>query len=330
MRKLQFFCPFSLQGECMESLNIILAYSLDLTLGDPKWLPHPVKAIGNLINFLEAKLRTGCQKKILRIKGAILALAVVGLSGLSAYLILAFIRRINPVAGTVAWIFLAYTSLATKDLFLHAKRVSREITDKNILAARKQLSRIVGRDTERFSEDEIIKATVESIAENTNDGIIAPLFYLILGGPIFSIAYKAINTLDSMVGYKSEKYIHFGWFSARLDDLANFLPARITGFFILVSSFILKKNFKGSFKIMFRDGKKHPSLNSGICEAAMAGALGTRLGGSSTYRGVLSTKPYLGDEKKVTAVSFINEALTISFVSSILMVIMGVILKWLI
>lgn len=314
----------------MESLNILLAYLLDLTLGDPKWLPHPVKIMGDLINFLEAKLRTDCQKKISRVKGAILALAVVGLSGLSAYLILTLTRKINPIAGTVAWIFLAYTSLATKDLFLHARQVLREVTAKNICAARKQLSRIVGRDTEHFSEGEVIKATVESIAENTNDGIIAPLFYLMLGGPTFAIVYKAINTLDSMVGYKSEKYIHFGWFSARLDDLANFLPARITGLFISASSFILKKNFKDSFKIMFRDGRKHPSPNSGICEAAMAGALGTKLGGPSTYRGKLSTKPYLGDEKRVAAISFINEALTISFVSSILMVLIGVILKWLI
>ncbi|MCQ9207679.1 MAG: adenosylcobinamide-phosphate synthase CbiB [Omnitrophica bacterium] len=313
----------------MESLSIILAYSLDLTFGDPKWLPHPVKIMGDLINFLEAKLRTDCRKKISRIKGAILALVVVGISGLSAYLILTFMRKINPIAGTFAWIFLAYTSLATKGLFLHARKVVREVTAKNICAARKQLSRIAGRDTERLSEGEVVKATVESIAENTNDGIIAPLFYLMLGGPTLAIAYKAINTLDSMVGYKSKKYIHFGWFSAKLDDLVNFLPARITGLFIAASSFILKKNFKDSFKIMFRDGRKHPSPNSGICEAAMAGALGIKLGGPSTYQGKLSRKPYLGDMKRVTAISFINEALTISFVSSVLMVSMGVILKWL-
>jgi len=312
----------------MESLNILLVYSLDLALGDPKWLPHPVKIMGNLVNFLEAKLRTDCQKKISRIKGTILALAVVGFSGLSTYLILAFMRKINPIAGTIAWIFLAYTSLATKDLFLHARQVLSEVRAKNICAARKQLSCIVGRDTEHLSEGEVIKATVESIAENTNDGIIAPLFYLMLGGPVLAIVYKAVNTLDSMIGYKNERYINFGWFSAKLDDLANFLPARITGLFISASSFILKKNFKDSFKIMFRDGRKHPSPNSGICEAAMAGALGAKLGGPSAYRGKLSTKPYLGDEKRVTAASFINEALIISFVSSVLMVLIGIILKW--
>ena len=174
----------------------------------------------------------------------------------------------------------------------------------------------------------MVEATIESIAENTNDGIVAPLFYLILGGPVLAIAYKAINTLDSMIGYKNEKYIHFGWFSAKLDDAASYIPARISGFLIAICCLFLGKNFRDAFKIMFRDGKKHPSPNSGISEAAMAGALGVRLGGPSTYKGRVSEKPYLGEEKKPTKPTLIKDALVISFTSSLIMLMLGVFLKW--
>ncbi len=143
-----------------------------------------------------------------------------------------------------------------------------------------------------------------------------------------AIAYKAINTLDSMVGYKNERYIHFGWFSARLDDIANFIPARIAGVLIVISSFLLRKNFNGSLKTLLRDGRKHPSPNSGISEAAMAGALGIQLGGPSTYRGRLSEKPYIGESKRLTEPLLINDALAISFLSSFLMVLFGVLTKW--
>jgi len=287
----------------MGSMNILSAYLLDLVLGDPRWLPHPVKIMGKLINFLERKLRSGKHWKILRIKGAILALTVVGVSTSSSYLILELMRKIDPVAGHLTWIFLAYTSLATKDLFLHAKKVLKEIRIKDIIQARKKLSCIVGRDTQNLSEDGVVKAAAESIAENTNDGIIAPLFYLILGGPVLAITYKAINTLDSMVGYKNDRYIHFGWFSARVDDVANFIPARIAGMLIVISSFLLRKNFKDSLKTMLRDSKKHSSPNSGISEAAMAGALGIRLGGGAFYQGKFVEKQYIGNDiKKVGAV----------------------------
>ncbi|MDP2755414.1 MAG: adenosylcobinamide-phosphate synthase CbiB [Nitrospirota bacterium] len=314
----------------MESLNIISAYLLDLALGDPRGLPHPVKIMGKLINFLEGKLRNGKHWKILRIKGAILALAVVGISASCAYLILDLMRKINPIAVYVAWIFLAYTTLATKDLFLHAKKVLKGLEAKDIIEARNKLSCIVGRDTQNLSEDGVVKAAVESIAENTNDGIVAPLFYLILGGPVLAVAYKAINTLDSMVGYKNEKYRDFGWFSARLDDVANYIPARISGFLISISSFILGKGFKDSFKTMLIDGKNHPSPNSGISEAAMAGALGIRLGGGAFYQGKFVEKQYIGEDRRKVDASLINETLKISFLTSVLMLILGVLFKWLI
>lgn len=292
-----------------------------------------------------------------RIKGVILVLVVVGASACSAYLFIDLARRLNPFVGSMVWIYLGYTTLSIKDLWVKAKAVLKEIEEDSIEEARKQLSKIVGRDTQDLGKDRIITATVESIAENTNDGIVAPLFYLILGGPVLAIAYKSINTLDSMVGYKNERYLHFGWFSAKLDDIANFIPARISGVLISVSAVIARRPARapkqsqngitsspagvypardrllamtGAFKTMCRDGRKHPSPNSGISEAAMAGALGIRLGGASSYQGRPSVKPYLGEEKRAIRPSFINEALAISLITSVLVISMGAILKWLI
>lgn len=310
----------------MESVNILLAYSLDLTLGDPRWFPHPVKMIGGLVNFLEGFLRKG-RKEILRVKGACLALTVVFFSTFSAYLILTLMRKLNPIAGTITWIFLAYTTLAAKDLFLHAKRILKEISDKDIVKARKALSCMVGRDTQHLTENDIIKATIESVAESTNDGIIAPLFYLIIGGPVLAFFYKAINTMDSMIGHKDERYRDFGWFAARLDDVANLIPARITGILISVSSFLTGRGFGHSFRTMLQDGRKHPSPNSGISEAAIAGALGIRLGGPSTYNGEMEDKPYLGKDVAPIKPLLLSEALKMSFMTSLLMVLIGAALR---
>ena len=188
----------------------------------------------------------------------------------------------------------------------------------------------MGRNTQDLSKKDVIRACIESIAENTNDGIIAPLFYLILGGPTFAIGYKAINTLDSMIGYKNQDYRDFGWFSARLDDFVNFIPARITGILMVISSFLLGYNFKDSFRIMCRDGKKHLSPNSGIPEAAMAGALGIRVGGPAKYKGKLVVKPYIGEDKTFIEPGLINKAIKVSFLSSFLMAFGGSILRWVI
>jgi adenosylcobinamide-phosphate synthase len=311
----------------MESLGIVSAYILDLVFGDPRWLPHPVKVIGRLITFLEKKLRTGRQKYTLRIKGVILTIVVAAGSAFTAYILLYYAERINYIFKIIMWIFLAYTSLAVKDLFVHVKVILEKIKNKDTQGARQKLSLIVGRDTKDLSEEKIITAAIESISENTNDGIIAPLFYLILGGPVLAISYKAINTLDSMVGYRNKRYIDFGWFSARLDDVANFIPARITGLLIAISSLILGHSFKSSFTTMCRDGKMHASPNSGLPEAAMAGALGVRLGGPCAYQGKFSDKPYFGEDKTPIRPSLINEALRISFITSFFMVLMGVLLK---
>lgn len=306
---------------------LIYSYFADLIFGDPEWFPHPVRWIGKLISVLENRLRGNAGKKIERIKGAVLTFLVVGISAGFAYLLIKSSKNLNPFVGALVWVYLGCITLSVKDLRVKAKGILKELKTNSIVEARKQLSKIVGRDTQDLSQDKIITAAIESIAESTNDGIVAPLFYLALGGPVLAISYKAINTLDSMVGYKNDKYFNFGWFSAKLDDLVNFIPARICGFLIPVSSGIVRGNFKDSFKIMFRDGVKHFSPNSGIPEAAMAGALGIRLGGASIYQGKVVVKPYLGEENRLIESSRINEALLVSLVTSILMLLIGVFLK---
>ncbi len=275
-------------------------------------------------------MRTNSGKWTERTKGIILTFVVVGISAYLAYLLIEFSRSFSPILGNLVWVYLGYTALSIKDLQVKAKATLRKLEKGPLVQARKELAKIVSRDTQNLSKDKIALATIESIAENTNDGIIAPLFYLILGGPVLAIAYKSINTLDSMVGYRNEKYLHFGWFAAKVDDIVNFIPARISGFLISISSLIRGKRLQAPFQTMLRDGRKHPSPNSGVSIAAMAGALGIRLGGSWSYQGRLSVKPYLGEERRIIQPSFINEALTISLLTSILMVSFGVIFKWLI
>ncbi|MCK4463613.1 MAG: cobalamin biosynthesis protein CobD [Candidatus Omnitrophica bacterium] len=309
---------------------IVSCYIADLIFGDPEWFPHPVRGMGRLITFLDNRLRGAQPEWKERIKGTIVALGVVGISVCFAYLFLEFSKKSNPLLGSLVWVYLGYTTLSIKDLQVKAKAILKEVKNNSVIEARRQLSRIVGRDTQNLSKDKVIVATIESIAENINDGIVAPLFYLILGGPVLAIAYKSINTLDSMLGHRNEKYLHFGWFSAKADDVMNFLPARITGFLISISSFIFGKNFKDSFKVMLRDGKKHLSPNSGVSEAAMAGALGIKLGGPSAYQGKFRDIPYLGEDKKPTNSFLINEALSLSFAVSFLMVALGTLLKWII
>lgn len=307
---------------------ILSSYLADLIFGDPEWLPHPVRTIGRLINFLDNHLR-GCQDKSAeRMKGFATALIVVAITMCCVYLIMKALGIFNVVLAKAAWIYFGFAAISIKDLQVKARAVLKRLRENSVVAARKELSKIVGRDTQNLHENKIISAAIESIAENTSDGIVAPLFYLMVGGPVLALGYKAVNTLDSMIGYKNEKYIHFGWFSAKLDDAANFVPSRITGFLIALSAFFLKKDFRRSFEIMFRDGRKNPSPNSGIPEAAMAGALGIKLGGPCVYKGIISEKPYIGENRNPLKQQLIREALKISFCVSLLMVLCGGLLRW--
>lgn len=311
-------------------LLLVYAYTADLIFGDPEWLPHPVRGMGKLISAGEKILWKKESKNKQRLNGLILTMSVIFITAISTYMLLLVLQKINPILRDFFAVYIGYTTIAVKDLRIKSKTIYFSLKKNMLYKARRDLSKIVGRDTENLKGEEIIKATVESVSENTNDGIIAPLFYLILGGPILAISYKAINTLDSMVGYKNERYINFGWASAKLDDIVNYIPARISGFLISISSFISGKDFKGSFKIMLRDSQKHPSPNSGISEAAMAGALGIRLGGAHSYQGRVRETPYIGEETGTVKLSLIKDSLMISLIASMLMVSIGVILKCLI
>ena len=313
----------------MNVLLVLSSYITDLLLGDPRWFPHPVKAIGWLINFLESLLRKNQTKWLEQLKGVILVLVVVGASGLSVHLLIQYAVRLRPILGKIIWIFFAYTTLAAKDLYIHGRAVLKNLKAEKIEAARRKLSLMVGRDTRLLSKEQIIRAAVESISENTTDGIIAPLFYLFLGGPVLAMCYKAVNTLDSMVGYKNERYLHFGWASAKLDDVMNFIPARLSGFLIALAAFLLGKDGKSSFRIMRRDGRKHSSPNSAISEASMAGALGVRIGGPVVYQGQRFEHAFIGDARKPLEPGAIRHSLLLGFFASILMVAGGVLITWL-
>lgn len=312
------------------TILLVTSYISDLVFGDPEWLPHPARLMGKLISSLDNLLKRRNDVWIDRIKGAILSITVIGSSALISYALLKFSMKANPYLGAVIWVYLAYTTISVRDLHVKTGAVYKGLASGSLERARRELAKIVGRDTKDLDKDRVARAAIESIAESTNDGIIAPLFYLFLGGPVLAIAYKAVSTLDSMIGYKNEKYTHVGWFSAKLDDAANYVPARIAGFLIALSSFFCGKDAVRSFKVLVRDGRKHPSPNSGLPEAAMAGALGIRLGGASYYGGELHEKPYIGGDEKPMEISFINEAMLISFISSLIMLSSGVIIRWLI
>lgn len=303
------------------------SYIADLVFGDPEKLPHPTRMMGKFILFSESVLRGESGKSKECAKGAFLAILVIGLVFSVSFLIFKLLSNINPFLGFAFLAYLGYTTIAVKDMRDKAGAVMKALNTNDMNGARGRLSMIVGRDTAKLDEKDISTAAVESVAESVNDGIVAPIFYFIIGGPLLAIVYKAINTLDSMLGYKNERYIHFGWFPARLDDVANFIPARISAFLIAVAAAILKKDFNGAFDIMLRDGNKHESPNSGLSEAAMSGALGVRLGGNAYYEGELCVRPYIGEGKRQMGPHLIKEALDISFVVSVLIVVTGVIIR---
>ncbi|MDA8240471.1 MAG: adenosylcobinamide-phosphate synthase CbiB [Nitrospiraceae bacterium] len=312
-------------------MELICAFLVDLTIGDPRWLPHPVRVIGSAITNLEQFLRRYAKLETERFAGVLLVAGIVLPVAGSTYFLQKFLHSfaLKPLSiiGAVFIIYLISTTIAVRGLTDAARLVIRAVQDCNLEAARKDLSMIVGRDTANLSGERALAATIETLAENLSDGVIAPVFYLVVGGLPLAMAYKAINTLDSMVGYKNEKYIRFGWAAARLDDLANYIPARLTGLIIVAASFIysLLKHGKGqlqtaisAWSIMQRDGRNHSSPNSGIPEAAMAGALGVRLGGPSTYDGSIVEKPYIGDNPANDYLIASRQAMVLVFVSSAL------------
>ena len=310
----------------MKLLSIVLAYLLDLIFGDPRWLPHPVRGMGKLTEYLEKKLRGSISSQIL--SGAVLAITVVGLAYLGSFFAIRLAEQINRWAGFAISTVLIFTTLSSRSLSKEARSVYQSLKSGSIKDARKKLSLIVGRDTQVLNQDEIIRATVETVAENSVDGIISPLFYAALGGAPLALAYKAINTLDSMIGYKNERYLYFGWFSAKLDDIANYIPARLSILLVPLASLILRKRPLNTLCTILRDGKKSPSPNAGIPEAAFAGALGIQLGGVNYYQGKKVSKPILGVEAKQREEEHIIEAIHLMWVISSITFLGEILILW--
>jgi len=286
----------------VDSLTITLAFLLDLVIGDPKKY-HPISGIGKLIQNTENLLR-GIHLDG-KLGGVLLFLIVCLITFVLSILFIKLLFLVSTLSKSFYFLSLAILIvvsslfLALKGLILTSSTVDRLVNENRLSEARTALKALVGRDTENLNPKQIKIAVVESLSENLSDAVIAPLFYFLIGGFPFLVLYKTVNTLDSMVGYKNERYKDFGWFSARMDDLFNFIPARITGLMIVLATLFIfgAKKAKDSFRIMLRDGRKHLSPNSGIPEAAMAGALGIRVGGPNYYHGILVEKPYIGEEK---------------------------------
>jgi adenosylcobinamide-phosphate synthase len=278
-------------------LQIYVALLLDQLLGDPRWLPHPIRLIGWFATVLERFFRTVCPSS-LKLAGILTVTIMVGTTANAVICLLQVTTHVHPALGTLCGVIIMYTSFAARDLWKHSQAVYKALNSENLEDARCKVGLIVGRDTADLSEKEVARAAVESVAESLVDGVTAPLFYAFLFGPTGAMAYKAINTADSMFGYKNERYREFGWAGARLDDLANFIPARITAFLIPVAAFLLGLNGGNSWRILLRDRKSHASPNSGHTESAVAGALEVQLGGSNIYFGKVVKKPTIGDDSQ--------------------------------
>ena len=286
----------------MPPLVTILAFLTDWLIGDPQTWPHPVRFIGKAIDWSEAAIR-GALKRLQKerpwpfiIAGMIMYLLVAGLSAFVPWLLLRLAHAVSIVLWFAVAGYLVFAAVCLRDLLNHTAKVEERLRDGDLEGARKRLSWIVGRDTAPLDECAIRRAEIETLAENFSDGLVAPLFYLALGGPVLAWLYKATNTLDSMVGYKNDTYEFLGKFSARADDALNFLPSRLAALILIAASRLLGYDTRTSFSLWFREGNHHSRPNSGQTEAAMAGALGVFLGGTYSYQGVIFPKPRLYGE----------------------------------
>lgn len=278
------------------TIPLVAGYLLDLIIGDPQWLPHPIRAIGLLINRTELILRKS--ERFLKIKGLLLLIIVSGTAFFITFFVIKALAQLGYVYSVIIQSVFIFQALATKSLYTETNKVYKALKNQDLVLAKKHLSYLVTRDCEDMEEEDVVRSVIETISENIVDGITSPLFYILLGGAPLGMFYKAVNTLDSMVGYKNEKYMDFGYFSARFDDLINYIPARITSIFIVLSSMLLGLDFKQAFKILKRDRRNHSSPNSGYAEAPVAGALGISLGGKVSYFGEIHNKPTMGNNMR--------------------------------
>ena len=305
----------------MNLLSIYTGYALDLIIGDPYSFPHPVRYIGKLISIVEKQIRKiTSSDKGLKIAGFFLWFIVVGATfGITTLVLQLF--KFNKVTYFIVNTILIYTTLATKCLKDESVKIYKVLKTGDLEKSRIQLSYIVGRDTTNLNEKEIVRATGETVAENTVDGIIAPLFYGFIGGAPLAMAYKAVNTLDSTVGYKNDKYYYLGFASAKIDDIANYIPARLGVILLPLGSLFTGFNFKDALKIGIRDRKNHKSPNCAFSEGAVAGALGIQLGGTNVYFGKEVYKPTIGDKTREIEIEDIVRTNKIMYSSSIISII---------
>ena len=278
-------------------LSVLAGFLIDCVLGDPHWLPHPVVLIGKLISAMERFLRKRMSNR-LRAAGTILAVCVPLISALVVFGILFGCWMLHPWVYFGVSTVLCWQALAARCLQKEAYKVIKALETDGLDAGCRQVGMLVGRDTEQLSEEQVLKATVETVAENTSDGVIAPLLFLMLFGAVGGWFYKAINTMDSMVGSKNEKYIDFGRAAAKLDDAANYIPSRLAALLLIAAAALCGRDAGQAARIWRRDRRKHASPNSAQCEAVIAGALGVRLCGPASYFGVMHNKPFIGDDDR--------------------------------
>lgn len=307
-------------------LQLLAAFLIDLLLGDPRKLPHPVNGIALFALRVETFLRDRMPSAE-KLAGIFAVALVVGGTIAFSYTILQISFLIHAWLGAAMSIAMLYFSFATQDLARHGHAVLSALEKDKLQLARKKVGMIVGRDVGSLTEEEVAQATVESVAENTVDGATAPFFYALLFGPVGAMAYKAVNTLDSLFGYKNERYLKFGWASAKLDDFANYLPARLTVPFVALAAFIVRLDAIAVFRSAFRTARLHASPNAGYSEAAFAGALGVRLGGPRSYGGIRQMLPYLGVTDNGCTVRTVAQAVRLMILSAFLFLVFGLLAR---
>lgn len=307
------------------ALPMLIGFLLDAIIGDPYWIPHPVRWIGTLISALEKTIRK--HMKNLRAGGILLAVIVIAVSTVLPLILIRICSKLHPVCGLIAESICICYLLAARSLRNESMKVCEAAEKGDTEASRKAVSMIVGRDTASLDQAGILRAAVETVAENTSDGVTAPIFYLMLGGAPLGFFYKAVNTMDSMIGYRNEKYADIGWFAAKLDDVLNFIPSRLSAILMIAVCPILRFDMKHAYRIWKRDRRKHASPNSAQTESACAGALHLRLAGDATYFGKLHRKPYIGDNDRPIEPADIRRANRLMYGTSVLMLLLGSILR---
>ena len=309
-------------------ITAVAAFLFDALIGDPRSKFHPVVLIGKLISFSEKFLRRDSDGYIKKIcMGGVLVTIVLLVSyGVGVGIVL----LVNMTGSLTAKIFVEALVLSfmisPRSLAEAGREIYALLTNENILEARRKVGWIVGRDTEHLNEAEIVRATVETVSENTVDGIISPLFYFAIGGLPLAVVYRAVNTMDSMIGYKNEKYLYFGRVAARLDDVANFIPARLTAILFILSALILNLDYKNAFAMMLRDASKHPSPNGGYAESTVAGALNIQLGGINSYFGIPHFRAYMGDPNEPLSAPHILQTIRLMYTATIIFLCMAILI----